>query len=64
MGEALDVGASMIRSVLHQTDLTVSRELAFAHALMATAGHQRFCMPCAAAPPNACCATLAVRCWQ
>jgi hypothetical protein len=37
MGEALDVGASMIRSVLHQTDLTVSRELAFAHALMATA---------------------------
>jgi hypothetical protein len=40
MGEALDVGASMIRSVLHQTDLTVSSELALAHALkIALAGN-------------------------
>jgi hypothetical protein len=35
MGEALDVGASMIGSILHQTDLTVSRELAFVHVSVA-----------------------------
>lgn len=42
MGEGLDVGASMIRSVLHPTDLTVSSELAFAHALkIALAGKSK-----------------------
>ena len=33
MGEGLDASASTIRSVLHPTDLTVSSERAFAHAL-------------------------------
>ena len=42
MGEGLEGGASMIRSVLHPTDLTVSSELAFAHALkIALAGKSK-----------------------
>jgi nucleotide-binding universal stress UspA family protein len=42
MGEGLDVSASTIRSVLHPTDLTVSSERAFAHALkIALAGKTR-----------------------
>ena len=42
MIEGVDVGAQPIRSVLHATDLTVSSELAFAHALkIALAGKTR-----------------------
>ena len=42
MGEGLDASASTIRSVLHPTDLTVSSERAFAHALkIALAGKTR-----------------------
>ena len=33
MSEGPNLGAAPIRSVLHATDLTVSSELAFAHAL-------------------------------
>jgi nucleotide-binding universal stress UspA family protein len=42
MSDSIDVGASTIRSILHPTDLTVSSEPAFAHALkIALAGRSK-----------------------